>query len=324
VITAAGNNTEVLYNNGGKINITGGVITATGNKATAVYNRSGTAIISGGVVMATGDKTTAVSTEGPTTINNNAVVFAYGKAVTDVISGSYTQSGDAVIAAWDNTATSPPIYTAGTNDDIFKLPPTATAVWGREDVNGGILLNHGGNTRFIPIADVTVNPPAAATTYTVTVNKGTGAGSYYENDIVTITADSAPTGKQFKSWIISPNVTFTDGNANTPKVKFTMPAAAVTAEATYEDVATGIVGMGSAHPLRIYPNPTTGKITISDYPISDNPIIEIYDILGRKQSDIECRKSDNRTSDIEIDISHLSSGLYFLRVGKKVIKVVKE
>jgi hypothetical protein len=29
-------------------------------------------------------------------------------------------------------------------------------------------------------------------------------------------------------------------------------------------------------------------------------------------------------SEISIDISHLSAGLYFLKVGKKIVKIVKE
>ena len=70
----------------------------------------------------------------------------------------------------------------------------------------------------------------------------------------------------------------------------------------------------------IYPNPTTGKLTIqiSDmrYPISD---IEIYDMLGRIQ---KVGKSEIGKS--EIDISHLPTGIYFLRVAGGTVKVVKE
>ena len=53
----------------------------------------------------------------------------------------------------------------------------------------------------------------------------------------------------------------------------------------------------------------------------DSPIIEIYDIIGKLQ---ESRISDIGKSEIEIDISHLSAGLYFLKIDGKIFKIVKQ
>jgi len=74
---------------------------------------------------------------------------------------------------------------------------------------------------------------------------------------------------------------------------------------------------------RIYPNPTNGQLTIA----SPNPkggeqaTIEIYDVIGQVVFTSQLSKLSPETT---IDISHLANGLYFLKVGGKMIKVVKE
>ena len=75
--------------------------------------------------------------------------------------------------------------------------------------------------------------------------------------------------------------------------------------------------------LRIYPNPTNGELNIG-YAICDNAIcdIEIYDVYGRMLQTIS-RKSEIGKSEIKIDVSHLPSGIYFLRVGNRTAKFVK-
>ena len=81
----------------------------------------------------------------------------------------------------------------------------------------------------------------------------------------------------------------------------------------------GIVETGRAASVRIYPNPTTGRFTIYDLRLDDVKI-EIYDVVGQ----VVQSKIVDLQSEIEIDISHLAAGLYFLKVDNRVIKVVKE
>ena len=73
-------------------------------------------------------------------------------------------------------------------------------------------------------------------TYTVTVNNGSGGGEYAAGASVTITANDAPSGQQFKEWTGTDSLTFTSGSATTATATFTMPANAVTVTATYEDI----------------------------------------------------------------------------------------
>jgi uncharacterized repeat protein (TIGR02543 family) len=74
----------------------------------------------------------------------------------------------------------------------------------------------------------------APTTYTLTVNKGSGSGSYASGAVVSITANIPPSGKQFKNWTTSNGGTF--ANANAASTTFTMPSNAVIITANYEDV----------------------------------------------------------------------------------------
>ena len=79
-----------------------------------------------------------------------------------------------------------------------------------------------------------LNLKAASTTptYALTVNSGSGSGSYAAGAIVTITADAAPSGKVFDKWTAT-GVTLS--SPNSASTSFTMPANAVTVTATYKD-----------------------------------------------------------------------------------------
>ncbi len=71
--------------------------------------------------------------------------------------------------------------------------------------------------------------------------------------------------------------------------------------------------------VKIYPNPTTGKIKFSQLV---NNRFKLYSIIGKEVS-FEFSESEN-----EIDISQLKSGIYFLKIQgnnnkEKVIKIIK-
>ena len=76
--------------------------------------------------------------------------------------------------------------------------------------------------------------PVPPTTYTVTVENGSGSGEYAENATVSITANEPGEGKEFAGWTTADGVTFADATA--ASTTFTMPAKAVTVTATYKDI----------------------------------------------------------------------------------------
>jgi hypothetical protein len=75
--------------------------------------------------------------------------------------------------------------------------------------------------------------------------------------------------------------------------------------------------------IKVYPNPTTGELRIENYE-SAMGNIQIFDLMGRVQK-VESKKT---ATEITLDISHLSSGVYFLKVetasGAITQKVIKE
>ncbi len=72
--------------------------------------------------------------------------------------------------------------------------------------------------------------------------------------------------------------------------------------------------------LRIYPNPTMGELRIENVKGEINDI-EIFDIMGRKV--YLSTRSFVDSSTITIDVSYLPSGVYFLKIDGRTIKVIK-
>lgn len=84
---------------------------------------------------------------------------------------------------------------------------------------------------------------------------------------------------------------------------------------------TGSIAKNSATPKTIlYPNPAMDYIEItrvSNSPSFQNAMVEIYTVLGEQVMHVEAKEN------IEIDISGLAAGLYFVKVGEMVGRFVK-
>jgi hypothetical protein len=85
-----------------------------------------------------------------------------------------------------------------------------------------------------------------------------------------------------------------------------------------------IVEIGHIPSLRIYPNPTTGQLTIKNGELTIENI-RIYDVYGRMLDTGHALYTHDKTT--TINISHLSSGVYFLQIkteqGTATTKVIK-
>ena len=139
---------------GGVVEVSGGTVQA-GGTGNAISGGSSTITISGGRILA--QEGYAVNNTTGTVTISGGIGFAYGTTVTNVIDGPFTVPpvNNAVMVAW-NKAAGNTAYTAGTSDDIYKLPATATAVWAKQGSDNGISVTSGTNTGFIPIEGVTV------------------------------------------------------------------------------------------------------------------------------------------------------------------------
>ena len=133
---------------------------------------------------------------------------------------------------------------------------------------------------------------------------------------------SSPVGNQwyFNNTAISgeteQNYTYTQNGTYFVEVTNTYKCASKSDDKIITDV--GIASITN-HELRIYPNPTDGQLRITNYELRENTVIELFDVYGRKH----VSRFTFHNSHIEIDISHLASGMYFLKVNNKVVKVIK-
>ena len=74
--------------------------------------------------------------------------------------------------------------------------------------------------------------------------------------------------------------------------------------------------------IKIYPNPTKGELIISmdnEQLTIDN--VTIYDIMGKTINNYQLSILN---SQLKLDVSHLPAGMYYLRIGDKTVKFVKE
>ncbi|MDR2928177.1 MAG: choice-of-anchor J domain-containing protein, partial [Cytophagaceae bacterium] len=71
--------------------------------------------------------------------------------------------------------------------------------------------------------------------------------------------------------------------------------------------------------IRLYPNPTSGQLTI-EYGKMKVENVEIYDVTGRL---VLLSSFDEGGGGFTVDISHLPSGVYFVKTGNISTKVVK-
>jgi len=83
-------------------------------------------------------------------------------------------------------------------------------------------------------------------------------------------------------------------------------------------MTTSIQETTESNYLNVFPNPAKNGITLTDAKSND---IEIYDISGKL---ILHKSIKSNMPFIELDISHISSGIYFVRNGIKFGKFIKE
>ena len=163
-------------------------------------------------------------------------------------------------------------------------------------------------------------PQKVPVAFEVTVNSGTGSGSYTEGATVAITADAAPAGKVFDRWTSSPAVAFAD--ATGASTSFTMPANAVAITATWKDDATN---NESFQPVGLKAYTSNGILYISGLTVGQG--FYVYTVNGtpvyRKASLSPSRRSglhDNAESRHSLTLP--ARGIYIVTDGATTVKVV--
>ena len=217
-----GNHGAVDTNLGIVINQSGGTVATNSSE---VYNYGGTV----GSSTSSGTEYFKVNIQG---VTDNVTVSSTG------LTSAYNMQWLGQTAGIQTTATI--TVTPASNWEIKTitgLPDNVTAV--KNAYGTWTLTVTSGKNTTIKL------PQPTLIKYTLTVNNGSGGGEYVISFYVTITANAAPSGKQFKEWTGADGLFFDSGSATTATAAFYMPEHAVTVTATYEDIYPVTVNNGS-------------------------------------------------------------------------------
>ncbi|MCL2502762.1 MAG: putative Ig domain-containing protein, partial [Bacteroidales bacterium] len=98
-----------------------------------------------------------------------------------------------------------------------------------------------------------------------------------------------------------------------------------------EDV--GVVETLRATSLQVYPNPTTGQLRIKNEELREGSVVEVYNVVGQLMMQAPLNPPEGGKllpsfggvgGGLIIDVSSLANGIYFLKIGEKVVRFVKE
>ena len=296
-----------------------------------------------------------------TVSGRNIVAQSFGVSFT--VNNAVTKPLDSIAVT---TAPAKTNYTAGEDFDPTGMVVTATysdsstkAITGytftpnaalkTDDTSITISYTEGEVTKTTTQA-ITVN----ALEYNITVtdgkatqSEGTEISKASEDTRVTLTANAAPSGKEFDKWVVEKGgITLEDANSAT--TTFTMPAGAVSVKATYKDVPhtgggshsssiqkpTIIAGEGAETSLSILGTNLTIKMT-EGYELTDvilngvskGKVTELTGLRTGDKVEVKTEKKQEKPSKEEIiaalDSSKLvaRSKLITLENGKKAVRV---
>ncbi len=137
-------------------------------------------------------------------------------------------------------------------------------------------------TLTMPAKDVVLTANYWIPAYSLTVNNGTGSGSYSEGETVYIIAGSPPDGQAFSSWEV---VKGDSGSITNKYASFTwiiMPPHDMEVTARYEDMTNGPDRFSPEEDLpQCYPNPAQDEFFI-EMRHPDHTIIRIYNFTGQQ------------------------------------------
>jgi hypothetical protein len=166
-----------------------------------------------------------------------------------------------------------------------------------------------GGEEYIISGKVTLEggSPLAGVSISHTTTNANGEYSFIVSKYSSVVLTPSLSGYTFTP----PSITCSNITANIPNQNFTAKTVSV--------VETRLIAS-----LRIYPNPTDGKLTITNYELRDGEAdYTIYSVVGQTvlQGKLSCMDAACRVHTINVE--PLAKGMYFLRVGDKTVKFVK-
>jgi len=176
-------------------------------------------------------------------------------------------------------------------------------------------------TKFVAVNNITNVPTTATATQQLHLTGSVVPNNATSQTITWSVDDAGTTGATISG------TTLNTTNPGTVTVRATIEhgLAFETPYTQIFNITVGNVGVTEMHnpeSLQVYPNPTTGQLTIENGQLTINSV-EIFDVMGKKQ---KSRKAEEQN--IVLDISNFPNGVYFVKittehgvVTKKAIKL---
>ena len=216
------------------------------------------------------------------------------------------------------------VILTATPDEGYKLKTLKAYKTGDESQTVAISEN-----KFtMPAFDVTVTAEFEAITYTLTYAAGEGG------TIVGSTSQTVAHGQSGTEVEAKPNegykfMKWSDGNTNAKRTDTNVQVnLSVTAE--FEKSSTTGLFDAEFEALSVYPNPTAGQLWVSVPELAEGTAAEVlvYNANGQLLQRVAARAASTGSAAaygrISIDLSAYPNGIYFIRVGNAVAKVVKQ
>ncbi len=213
---------------------------------------------------------------------------------------------------------------AGTYNVGQDVSLTATPATGYQFVNwteGATVLSTTTPYNFtMPAENKVITANFAVITYPLTLQVNpvaagsvSGAGSYAEGTTVSVSTTPASANFVFLNWTNGATVVSTS-----PSFSYTMPNAATTLVANYQDVTS--INENSINGISVYPNPSTGIFNI----VADKAYdMQIVDITGRLVLSQKVEAGNNT-----LQMEQYNVGVYFIRLISnseiKTVRIVKQ
>jgi len=178
------------------------------------------------------------------------------------------------------------------------------------------------NGTFVPVTNITGVPTAATVNIPLTLTGTVEPSNATNQTIAWSVKDAGTTGA-----VIGGNILFVTATGTaTITATITNGLAAgtdYTQDFDIEIKALSIDEGAELYRIKVFPNPTTGQLRVTSDELQVAGI-EIFDIYGK----MLLTRTSHITSEITVDISEFSSGVYFVKIrteaGEVVRKVLKE
>jgi len=257
-----------------------------------------------------------VCNDGPATSNSITMTVSSSLPASVIIAGS-----TAICAGDDNTYTATP--TNGGTTPTYEWQVNGFTVGTNSDTYTTSLLNVGDIitcTLTSSEACATSNPATSNTLTVITVDDYPTAGFYYATNFLDVNFTNNSTNAVSYSWDfgdgntstdIDPSHTYANDGTYTVTLIATNGCGDDTITINISVIGVSIADIPKLSDVEIYPNPTSGLITID---LHNNKVdkLEIFDVVGKLQ--YSKVKVNNIT---KLNLDKLNKGIYFIKLINK-------